>query len=145
MSLDDVYRAFAGTAVPPTYSTPAPSETRTAEALGQVGHHEREGLQDKAGPTHEVEALLAALADVGRDLGPVLTHCLRETLAPLSRQVRAEMVAVIDDAFEVAPDLEAARRQAHRLLRDPHALGAAKAVWPAYPRPPPPSKPRRQK
>ncbi|MBB3190655.1 hypothetical protein [Halomonas cerina] len=101
-----------------------------------MGHHERQAGQGRAGPAHEVETLLAALADAGRDLGPALAHRLRETLAPLSRQVRAELVAVIDDAFEVAPDVEAARRQAHRLLSNAKALEAAKAVWPAYPEPP---------
>ncbi|WP_144439587.1 hypothetical protein [Halomonas chromatireducens] len=103
-----------------------------------MGHHEKEEQQDKAGPAHEVETLLAALADAGRDLGPALAHRLRETLAPLSRQVRAELVAVIDDAFEVAPDLMTARQQARRLLRNAKALEAAQAVWPAYPERPAP-------
>lgn len=100
-----------------------------------MGHHEKERQQGKAGPAHEVETLLAALADTGRDLGPALAHRLRETLAPLSRHVRAELVAVIDDAFEVAPDLEAARQQGHLMLRNAQALEAAKAVWPVYPEP----------
>ncbi len=140
MSLDDVYRAFAGTRRDTTCPAPVPPKTRMVEPsghVGHVGHHQEQVGQDTAGPAHEVETLLAALADAGRDLGPALAHRLRETLAPLSRQVRAELVAVIDDAFEVAPDGEAARRQAHRLLGDPAAVEAAKAVWPGYPAPPP--------
>ncbi|MBB3183681.1 hypothetical protein FHR95_001235 [Halomonas fontilapidosi] len=142
MSLDDVFRAFAGTPDPATCPAPVPAQTRMVEPLGHIGHmghNEKEGQQDKAGPAHEVETLLAALADAGRDIGPALAHCLRETLAPLSRQVRAELVAVIDDAFEVAPDIEDARRQAHRMLRNAKALEAAKVVWPAYPAPPAPT------
>ena len=141
MSLDDVYRAFAGTPGPATCPASVPAPPRTVERLGHVGpmgHHEKEEQQDKAGLAHEVETLLAALAEIGRDLGPELTQDLRERLAPLSRQVRAELVAVIDDAFEVAPDLMTARRQAHRLLRNAKALEAAQAVWPAYPEPPAP-------
>lgn len=139
MSLDDVYRAFARTPRDTTCPAPVPAPARTVEALGQaghMGHPEKEERQNKAGPAHEVETLLAALADAGRDLGLDLAHHLRERLVPLSRQVRAELVAVIDDAFEVAPDLATARRQAHRLLSDAKALEAAKAVWPAYPDPP---------
>ncbi|WP_192036166.1 hypothetical protein [Halomonas sp. YLGW01] len=138
MSLDDVYRAFAGTSRDTTCPAPVPAPVRTVEQLGHVGHmghYENEERQDKAGPAHEVETLLAALADAGRDLRPALAHRLRETLLPLSRQVRAELIAVIDDAFEVAPDVEAACRHAHRLLDDPAAVEAAKAVWPAYPEP----------
>lgn len=140
MSLDDVYRAFAGTPRDTTCPTRVPPKTRMVEPSGHVGHmghHDKQLGQDEAGPAHEIETLLAALADAGRELGPTLAHRLRETLAPLSRQVRAELVVVIDDAFEVAPDAEAARRQAHRLLDSPEVLEAAKAVWPAYPEPPP--------
>ena len=140
MSLDDVYRAFAGTRRDSTCPAPVPPQTRMVEPsghVGQVGHHQEQVGQDTAGPAHEVETLLAALADAGRDLGPALAHRLRETLAPLSRQIRAELVAVIDDAFEVAPNIVAARRQAHHLLDDPAAVEAAKAVWPGYPVPPP--------
>lgn len=139
MSLDDVYRAFAGTPPDTTCPEGVQPQTRMVEPsghVGPIGHHKEQAGQDTAGPVHEIETLLAALADAGRDLGPALAHRLRETLAPLSRQVRAELVAVIDDAFEVAPDVEAARRQAHRLLGDPAALEAAKAVWPGYPEPP---------
>lgn len=138
MSLDDVYRAFAGTRRDTTCPEGVPSQTRMVEPLGPVGpmgHHQEQVGQDKAGPAHEVETLLATLADSGRDLGPALAHRLRETLAPLSRQVRAELVAVIDDAFEVVPDVEAARRQAYHLLSDAKALEDAKALWPDYPAP----------
>lgn len=139
MSLDDVYRAIAGTPVPATCPGGVQSQTRMVEPLGHVGHvgrHQEQIGQSEAGPAHEVETLLAALADAGRDLGPGLAHRLRETLAPLSRQVRAELVAVIDDVFEAAPDMEAACRKTHRLLRDPESLDTAKAVWPDHPAPP---------
>ncbi|WP_064700575.1 hypothetical protein [Halomonas caseinilytica] len=86
-------------------------------------------------PANEVETLLAALSDAGRDLGPELVAQVRARLMPLGRRVRAELVAVIDDAFEVAPDLTSARRQVRRLLASDKALEAAKAVWPAYPDP----------
>lgn len=121
MSLDDVYRAFAGTRMDTISPGPVPPQTRMVEPLGQaghVGHHQEQVEQGEAGPAHEVETLLAALADAGRDLGPALAHRLRVTLAPLSRQVRAELVAMIDDTFEVASETEAARRKAHRLLSD---------------------------
>ncbi|WNK19854.1 hypothetical protein P1P91_13655 [Halomonas piscis] len=127
MSLDDVYRAFAGTRMGTISPGPVPPQTRMVEPLGQAGHvgHHQEQVeqveqveQGEAGPAHEVETLLAALADAGRDLGPALAHRLRVTLAPLSRQVRAELVAMIDDTFEVASETEAARRKAHRLLSD---------------------------
>lgn len=137
MSLDDVYRAFAGTCRDTICPAPVPPQTPMVEPSGHVGHQNEQVGQGEAGPADEVETLLAALADTGRDLGPALAHRLRETLAPLSRQVRAELVAVIDDAFEVAPDGEAARRQVHRLLGDPAAVEAAKALWPGFPAPPP--------
>jgi len=131
VELDDLYHTFTGTRRDTTYRAPIPQRNHMVEPSGQVEHHKRQ-----SGPAHEVETLLSALADEGRDLGPDLAHHLRERLAPLSRQVRAELVAVIDDAFEVAPDLTTARRQAHQLLSDAKALEAAKAVWPAYPEPP---------
>ncbi|RUR30844.1 hypothetical protein ELY33_08510 [Vreelandella andesensis] len=133
MSLADVYRAFAGTHQDTTCPASVPAQTGMVEPSGHVGHHKRQEVQDKAGPAHEVETLLAALADAGRDLGPDLKRQLQQRLAPLSRQIRAELVAVIDDAFEVAPNVGAARRQAHHLLNNAKALEAAKVVWPAYP------------
>ncbi|MGC3873803.1 hypothetical protein ACPF7Z_11095 [Halomonas sp. GXIMD04776] len=86
--------------------------------------------------THEIDSIIDALANqVGRDLGPRLERHIRQALAPLSRGARAELAAVIDDAFEVANSVEAARWQCHRLLRNEQALQAAMAVWPDYPTP----------
>lgn len=139
---DGLLRRFTGTCQDTTCPAPVPPQTRMVEPLGHVGHmghHEKQAEQDTAGPAHEVEMLLAALADVGRDLGSELERQLRKTLAPLSRKIRAELVAVIDDAFEVAPDVEAARKQSRRLLSNAKALEAAKAVWPEYPEPSAPS------
>lgn len=120
MSLDDVYRVLAGgTRGQATCPAPVPAPTRMVEPLGQVGHmgHQKtEGQQDKAELPNEVETLLTALSDAGCDLGPELAHRLRERLSPLSRQVRAELVAMIDDAFEAAPNLASARQHTHRML-----------------------------
>lgn len=139
---DGLLSRFSGTPGPVACPPRVPPKTRMVERfghVGHVGHHQQEEQREKAGPAHEVGALLDALADAGRDLGPELAQHLRQRLAPLSRQVRAELVSVIDDAFVVALDLEAARRQAHRLLNDAQALEAAKAVWPGYPQPPAPA------
>lgn len=137
MSLDDVYHAFAGTPRDTMVSARVPAATRMVEPLGHVGHMGHHKMQEggEESPQREVETLLDALADAGRDLGPELVTKVRARLMPLSRQVRAELVAVVDDAFEVAPDLTMARRQAFRLLSNAKALEAAKAVWPALPDP----------
>lgn len=119
MSLEDVYLAFVGTRRDTSCPGHTPPQTRMVQPLGHkghVGHHDRQAGQGEAGPAHEVEMLLAALGDAGRDLDPVLAHHLRETLAPLSRQARAELVAIIDDFFEAAIDVENARHHSHRLL-----------------------------
>lgn len=137
MSLDDVYNTFAGTPGHMTCPGGVPPQTRMVEPLGPVGPVGHHKMQDSgaSGPIQEVETLLGALADAGRDLGPELVAKVRARLMPLSRQVRAELVAVIDDAFEVAPDLATARRQTIQLLSNAKALEAAKAVWPAHPDP----------
>lgn len=137
MSLDDVYRAFAGTPGHMACPGRVQPQTRMVEPLGHVGHVGHHKMQEgrRDAPANEVETLLAALRDAGRDLGPELVAQVRARLMPLGRRVRAELVAVIDDAFEVAPDLTSARRQVRRLLASDKALEAAKAVWPAYPDP----------
>src|SRR5690554_6548662 len=92
---DDLLSRFRGTPPDTTCPEGVPPQTRMVEPLGHVGHvgHQQEQVgPDTAGPAHEVETLLAALADAGRDLGPALAHRLRETLSPLSRQVRAALV-----------------------------------------------------
>lgn len=138
MSLDDVYRAFAGTRRDITCPAPVPLRHCMVEPLGHAGHvehHERQTWQGELGPTHEVEMLLAALAEAGRDLGPELVSQVRARLVPLAPQLRSELVTVIDDAFEVAPDLACAHQQVRRLLASSKALEAAKTVWPALPDP----------
>lgn len=132
MSLEDVYLASVGTRRDTTCPGHTPPQTRMVQPLGHMGHHYgQEGLGEP-GPAHEVETLLAALVDAGRDLDSELVAQVRARLIPLGRQERAELVAVIDDAFEVAPDVGVARRQAHRLLGDPAAVESAKALWSAY-------------
>ncbi|XKF14946.1 hypothetical protein LL947_10720 [Halomonas sp. BLK-85] len=77
----------------------------------------------------EVETMLANLRAVGRDLGEVeaLAHA---ALLKLTRAAAAELVAVLDDLHETAPGADVARSQCQRVLNDPRALEAAKALWP---------------
>lgn len=77
----------------------------------------------------EVETMLASLHTVGRDLGEV-EALARAALLKLTRAAAAELVAVLDDLFETAPTPDVARSQCQRVLNDPQALEAAKAVWP---------------
>ncbi|MFU1518307.1 hypothetical protein ACM25P_07320 [Vreelandella alkaliphila] len=79
--------------------------------------------------------MLDTLKAIGRDLGDDLERLARERLMPLANPVRAEVIAALDDAFTVAPDLPSARKQCCRLLTDMGALDAAKACWPTLPEP----------
>lgn len=143
MSLDDVYHAFASGRCPPAHQRWAPHGHSTARVVEPTAHHahrahqkNEEGSADREtpGPLEGIEVVISSLkAGAGRDLGPTLEHRLRQALRPLSRRVRAELAAVLDDAFEVAASDEDARHQCHRLLTDPEAIEAARAVWPGLP------------
>lgn len=84
---------------------------------------------EKKATAQEVEAMLASLRAVGRDLREVEDQA-RFTLRKLTRAAAAEVVAVMDDLFSTAPTPDMARTQCRRVLNDPQALAAAKAVWP---------------
>jgi hypothetical protein len=83
-----------------------------------------------------MEMILVGLAAAGRRLGTV-EQVARWTMQALSREAAAELAVALDDAFEMATDDRGARAQCRRLLNDPRALAAAKAVWPDLPPPPP--------
>lgn len=91
-------------------------------------------FQEKQGEgAGDIDAMLDTLKAIGRDLGDDLERLARERLMPLANPVRAEVIAALDDAFTVAPDLPSARKQCRRLLTDMGALDAAKACWPTLP------------
>lgn len=137
MSLNNVYQTLSGTPGHHTGPRRVPPKTRMVEPLGHlgpVGHHQMQaGGNDD--PAKGVEVLLAALADAGRHLGHDLVAQVRAKLMMMDRQSRAELAATIDDAFELAPDLSSARRQARWMLINASARQAAMAVWPAFPEP----------
>jgi|GEM_PF-874299 len=148
MSLERLYQKYAGTA-----ETPAPAEkwprghllwprhgqpeTRAVVGFGHGGHggHGQTGRQEQKAVTtplatrQEMETMLAALRHVGHDLGEV-EPLARTVLCNLTRAAAAEMAAVLDDLFHTAPTPDVARTQCRRVLSDPQALAAAKAVWP---------------
>ena len=104
-------------------------------------------FQEKQGEgAGDVDAILDTLKAIGRDLGGDLERLARERLLALAKPVRAEVIAALDDAFTVAPDLPSARKQCRHLLTDMGTLEAAKACWPALPEPVDevPTLPRRQ-
>lgn len=146
MSLDRLYQKYAetpGTATEwpwdnaswPPHGQP---ETRTVIGFGHGGHDGHDQTQKKpeavvATPA-EVEALLNALTTAGRDLGTIETLA-RLVMLALNQPAAAELAVALDDAFAVATDNRAARAQCQRLLNNPKALAAAKAVWPDTPAP----------
>lgn len=73
--------------------------------------------------------MLANLHAVGRDPGEV-EPLASSVLLKLSRAAAAELVAVLDDLFETAPNADVARNQCRRVLSDTSTLAATKAVWP---------------
>lgn len=118
MSLDDVYRAIAGTPVPATCPGGVQPQTRMVEPPGHRGHtgHLKSDAVPNEVMLNEVDVLINALAEVGRNLGTELRENLRERLLPLSKMSRAEMVARIDDIFENSTDEREARIKAYDFL-----------------------------
>jgi hypothetical protein len=96
-----------------------------------VGRQEVKPEQTPATPA-EIAAIISGLKTVGRSLG-LVEALAREAMAQLTREAAAELAVVLDDAFVVAPDDTTARAHCRRLLTDPQALSAAKAVWPSLP------------
>ncbi|MGO2133713.1 MAG: hypothetical protein ACTH3D_12615 [Halomonas sp.] len=106
-------------------------------SVGSVGRPPGAFDENQApGPLSDIDTIISVLVkQVGRDLGPELVRRARHVMAPMSRKDRAELAAALDDAFEVAPSVGAARWQCHRLLSDNKALAEAKAAWPGLPLP----------
>lgn len=148
MSLERLYQKYAGTAnasapaakwpCGPTSEPPqGQPETRAVVGDGPGGPGGPEQIKRQQdnhasiplATAQEVETMLANLRAVGRDLGEVEGYA-RFTLRKLTRAAAAEVVAVLDDLFETAPNADLARSQCRRVLNDPQALAAAKAVWP---------------
>ena len=152
MSLESLYQQYAGTTdttkwTPDTMPCPpgVRAVSRMVEPSGHDGHdghgghggHHQIGKQDvkpkqvPAAPT-EIATLIGGLKAAGRSLG-LVEALAREAMAQLTRKAAAELAVVLDDVFEVAPDDATARAHCRRLLTDPQALAAAKAVWPDLP------------
>lgn len=93
---------------------------------------------EKAATAADVETLLANLRIVGRDLGMV-KELARTTMLQLSQKSAAELAVALDDVFEVSPDTATAVAQCRKLLTNPAALEAAKALWPRLPPAPAPA------
>lgn len=86
----------------------------------------------RATTPQQVETILAGLAAAGRDLGNV-GPAVRWTMQAMSREAAAELAVALDDAFQTADSVESAQWQCRRLIKNPQALEAAKAVWPDLP------------
>ncbi|WP_336274157.1 hypothetical protein [Vreelandella indica] len=93
---------------------------------------------EEATTAANVETLLANLCIVGRGLGGV-QELARTTMLQLSQKAAAELAVALDDAFEVSPDTATAVAQCRKLLTNPAALEAAKALWPRLPPTPAPA------
>lgn len=115
----------------PTQPTQPPSVGYVGKTTGAFAEKQQPG--NTATP-QEVETILAGLAAAGRDLGNA-EPLARLTMLALSRAAAAELAVALDDAFTVTADDCAARAQCQRLLNNPKALAAAKAVWPDTPAP----------
>lgn len=113
----------------PTEPTEPPSVGCVGMATGAFAEKQ---MRDKTATPHEVETLLAGLAAAGRRLDTI-EPLARMTMLALSQPAAAELAVAFCDAFEVANSERAARAQCRRLLSDPQALAAAKAVWPMLP------------
>ncbi|HDZ49287.1 hypothetical protein LCGC14_0185190 [marine sediment metagenome] len=146
MSLENLYQQYAGSTeaaqwTPDTMPCPprVHAETHMVEPSGHhgpSGHHQIDKQEYKpeqvtATPA-EIAAIIGGLKTAGRSLG-LVEALAREAMAQLTREAAAELAVVLDDAFAVAPDDATARAHCRRLLTDPQALAAAKAVWPGLP------------
>ncbi len=148
MSLENLYQQYAGTTDTAKWTpdtTPCPPRvhavTRMVEPSGHHGprgHHKigKQDVKPKQVPATQAEiaAIIGGLKAAGRSLG-LVEALAREAMARLTREAAAELVVVLDDVFEVAPDDATARAHCRRLLSDPQALAAVKAVWPSLPPP----------
>ena len=92
----------------------------------------RKAVKAEPATPAEIATLIGGLKAAGRSLG-LVEALAREAMAQLTRKAAAELAVVLDDVFEVAPDDATARAHCRRLLTDPQALAAAKAVWPDLP------------
>lgn len=110
-------------------------KTDLSESVRKVSDTTRAFQEKQVGGASDVAAMLDTLKAIGRDLGSDLERLARERLLALANPVRAEVIAALDDAFTVAPDLPSARQQCRHLLTDMCTLAAAKACWPALPEP----------
>lgn len=149
MSLENLYQQYAGSAdtaqwTPDTLPCPprVHAATRMVEPSGHHGprgHHKigKQDVKPKQVPATpaEIATIIGGLKTAGRSLG-LVEALAREAMAQLSQEAAAELAVVLDDAFAVAPDDATARAHCRRLLNNPQALTAAKAVWPDLPPPP---------
>jgi|LGVF01.2.fsa_nt_gb hypothetical protein len=93
---------------------------------------------EEATTAANVETMLDNLRIVGRDLSGV-KELARTTMLQLRQKEAAELAAAMDDAFEVSPNTVTAVAQCRKLLTNPAALEAAKAMWPRLPPAPAPA------
>ncbi|WP_133066773.1 hypothetical protein [Vreelandella nigrificans] len=110
-------------------------KTDLSKSVSKVSDTTKAFQEKRGGGAGDVDAMLGTLKVIGRDLGDDLERLARERLMLLANPVRAEVIAVLDDAFTVAPDLPSARKQCRHLLTDMGTMDAAKACWPALPEP----------
>lgn len=115
-----------------------PYKTDESTYVGYVGTSQGAFTEKTSSKTpsnatpQEVEVMLAGMSAAGRNLGTI-EPLARLAMLTLSRAAATELAVALCDAFEVASNDHAARAQCRRLLNDPQALSAAKAVWPDLP------------
>lgn len=135
--VSDTTGAFAETASATVATQKSPmcvtDKTDLSESVRKVSYTTGAFQEKQRGSAGDVDAMLDTLRVIGRSLGSDLERLARERLMPLANPVRAEVIAALDDAFTVAPDLHSARKQCRHLLTDMAAMDAAKACWPALP------------
>lgn len=147
MSLRDVLQQRRlGASVPAVPATFPPPGTEKSQVKQSCSRRSRCSRPDSTGANTiprqavkaepatpaEIATLIGGLKAAGRSLG-LVEALAREAMAQLTRKAAAELAVVLDDVFEVAPNDATARAHCRRLLTDPQALKAAKAVWPDLP------------